>query len=185
MTIAFSPASDMSALDLDVGDPERAERIAARADEIEKERNKRTTGRRPDTSKGKSTSTSRATAARSAAAKAETELLSRLERTFDRIVSALQDRDDVELATVIEEDKEAMSRGLVSVTRTVSWLRSPLIMSLNLVEPVLAFGRVTRILFLRFVERRQRILTEQQMQQQAQNQAAAQPEVATPWYDNN
>lgn len=122
-------------------------------------------------------------AARSRAAVAtdrvEAELVSRLDRTFDRIAKALEARDDTELAAVIRDDKEAMGQGLVSLTRSVKFLRSPLLMVLNLVEPVLAFGRVGRILYGRFADRQQRIATERQ-QQQEQPQPGVESFVASP-----
>lgn len=118
------------------------------------------------------TATAKKPAARSRAAasqdRLETELASRLDRTFDRIAKTLEARDDIELADVIREDKDAMSQGLVSLTRSVKFLRSPLIMALNLVEPALAFGRITRVLYGRWADRQRRIATERQQQQQSE-----------------
>lgn len=110
-----------------------------------------------------------ATRSRSSAAvqdRVESELVSRLDRTFDRIAKALDARDDTELADVIREDKEAMGQGLASLTRSVKFLRSPLLVVLNLVEPMLAFGRVGRIMYVRFAERQQRIVAERQSPEQ-------------------
>lgn len=92
----------------------------------------------------------------------EAELMNRLDRTFDRIAKTLDARDDEELAEVVREDKEAMSQGLVSLTHSVTFLRGPLLMTLNLVEPTLAFGRIVRTLYVRWSLRQQRIATERQ-----------------------
>lgn len=94
----------------------------------------------------------------------QAELRSRLDRVFDRIALSLESREDYELATVIREDTQAMTQGINSLTRGVTVLRGPIIMALNLIEPVLAFGRVGRILLGRFAER------------QRQRQAAAETE---------
>lgn len=121
---------------------------------------------------------SRKPASRSSKATQEregTELLSRLDRTFDRIALALEARGDAELADTIREDKTAMSQGLVSLTRSVKALRSPFLMLLNLVEPVLAFGRVGRILYVRLAERRARAIDERQMAATGMESSAVSP----------
>ena len=100
----------------------------------------------------------------------ETELLSRIERICDRIAEVLDARGDDELAYAIREDKTAMGQGLVSLTGNVKFLRGPLLMMLNLVEPGLAFGRVLRILYFRFADRQARIHAERE-----QAAAEAQP----------
>ncbi len=167
----------MSALDLEQGDEERAEEI---------ERKQSSTPRRvtrPSSSSGtrkKSTST-RPTAAQ----KLDTEIASRLERTFDRIIEALEERDDTELATAMREDKAAMSRGMVSLTRNVTPLRGPLLMLLNLIEPLLAFGRVGKILVTRFAARRARVMAEREAAMTPQGPVPVpEPETAQPWYEH-
>lgn len=107
--------------------------------------------------------------------KVEAELMSRLGRTFDRIAKALDARGDDELAHAIREDSDAMSQGLVSLTSNVKLLRSPLLMSLNLIEPVLAFGRVFRILFGRWNARQARLAMEREVAQQEAASSVAQP----------
>jgi hypothetical protein len=84
----------------------------------------------------------------------ETEIRSRLDRLFDRIVKAREAVEDEELAEVIREDADAMANGFISVTHNVPFLRLPLIMLLNILEPVLAFYRVARILVIRWFARR-------------------------------
>lgn len=91
---------------------------------------------------------------------------SQLDELFDRIVKARRAREDEELAEVVEEDAEAMTQGFMSLTNNVPFLRQPLIMLLNILLPVLAFNRVARILFIRFLERRAK-------RQEAQAQAQA------------
>lgn len=86
----------------------------------------------------------------------EGELRNRLELTLERIAEWLEGRGDLELAGVIREDSKAMIGGLVSLTRPLGWLRPPLIAVLSVVEPVLAFGRVLRILGGRLADRRAR-----------------------------
>jgi hypothetical protein len=145
-------------LDLERGEPAIAEKITA-SQKGGSERSRATRS-----------STAKRAPSKSAAQRVEDEIRSRLLRTFDRISDALASRGDTELSDVITEDKEAMTQGLVSLTRAVSWLRMPLLMLLNLVEPVLAFGRVARILFGRWVDRRAR---QQQEWEAAQQEQAA------------
>lgn len=148
----------MSTLDLDKGDPMAAEASPAERRRMARERSTGRSGPSSDSGEKKKAPTASATS------KIEAELSSRLERVFDRIVKALVMRDDEELAQVVREDSEAMSQGLISLTRSVKFLRSPLLMILNLVEPVLAFGRVGRILIGRWIERRNRKFQEQEEQ---------------------
>lgn len=154
-------------LDLDEGDEELAnasprERRAAarRAAAIERNTRKEGNSRTSSTKRAKDR----------AGERVEAELTSRLSRTFDRIAKALEAREDYELASAIREDSEAMSQGLVSLTTNVKLLRSPLLMSLNLIEPVLAFGRVFRILFGRWNARQTRIAMERE---EAQREASS------------
>lgn len=145
-------------LDLDEGDPERAEMSPA---------DRRRAARQAADENKSSGSTRGTTRSKSASArdKVEAELTLRLDRAFDRIAKAVETRGDDELAAVIREDSEAMGQGLVSLTRSVKLLRGPLLFMLNLIEPVLAFGRIGRILFIRFRERQYRIQQERAAQQ--------------------
>lgn len=151
----------MDELDLERGDAERAERIAALQEEGKTTRRIRRPSK-PAAAKPTAASKARATTAQ----RIEDELLSRLDRTFDRIAEWRLSRGDEELATVISEDKGQMSHGLVSLTRLAPVVRTPLLMILNLLEPALAFGRVGRILAGRWVMRREQIAAERLAAQQ-------------------
>jgi len=59
-------------------------------------------------------------------------------------------------AGVIREETKAMSGGLALITQHFDVLRDPLLRLLGFVEPVVAFGRVGRIIARRIVERRAR-----------------------------
>ena len=87
--------------------------------------------------------------------KLDNELNARLIDAFNHIQEWREARDDQELAVAIAEDKEKMSRGLVSLTHVFSPVRKPLVIFLGFIEPVLAFGRVGRILAGRFFGWRQ------------------------------
>lgn len=140
-------------LDLEHGDEELADATPAE---------RRRAARKRAADSGGGTSTPRPSRSKAAQERVETELVSRLHRTFDRIALALDSRGDEELAVVIREDAAAMTHGLVSLTRNLKVLRSPLLMALNLIEPVLAFGRVGRIMYGRFVARQARVAQERQ-----------------------
>lgn len=138
-------------LDLDRGDPARAEERRAR-------RAARTSSKTSASASGESKTNSD---------KLDRELHSRLVGSLEQIQEWRQARDDNELAAAIEQDKDKMAKGLVSLTHAVVPLRKPLLVFLGFVEPVLAFGRVGRILTFRWVERRQR-MAEERMAQEAQ-----------------
>jgi hypothetical protein len=87
--------------------------------------------------------------------KVATEISSRLDRLFDRIAQWRESREDEELASAVREDTEMMVSGVVSLTGSFPFLRTPLIMLLSILEPLLAFGRVVRILVGRWMARRQ------------------------------
>jgi hypothetical protein len=166
-------------LDLEQGDAKLADDIDKKIEAQVKSQRKSSSSR--STSSKKASSSTRSTAAQ----RTDTEIVSRLDRTFDRIIVALQERDDDELASAISEDKDAMSRGIVSLTRNVKPLRNPLLMVLNLVEPLLAFGRVGKILLTRWAARRARVMAEREAEAARAPSVPLQPEQAQPWYDNN
>lgn len=140
-------------LDLEEGDEELANATPA----------ERRRAARKAATEGKETATKTPSRARAAVSdRAEAELVSRVSRTLDRIVKVLEAREDDELANIITEDRDAMSQGLVSLTKSIKILRSPFLIALNLVEPTLAFGRVGRVLYVRFMERQQRRAWERQ-----------------------
>lgn len=154
-------------LDLEEGDETLAD-----ASPAERRRAARQAAAKAKHAEGKSPRRAKPTASES---RIESELLSRLDRVFDRIALTLEARGDDELAGVIREDKGAMSQGLASLTHAVKFLRGPLLMSLNLVEPALAFGRVTRVLYSRWIERQTRIAEERAEREREQS-----PVVGTP-----
>jgi len=94
-------------------------------------------------------------------------LRGRLQAVFERLAEWLEGRGDEELAQAIREDAGAMTGGLVAATRPLAWLRQPLLLLLALAEPVLAFGRVGRILLTRWQARRERIAFDQALAEQA------------------
>lgn len=111
----------------------------------------------------------------------ENELKTRLEAAFIKIADALQNRGDDELGEAIREERKAMTGGFVSLTAHIPIFRTPLLIILNLVELVLAFGRVGGILLNRYIARRQRKMEEQQ-QAQAEYQAGQEnPAYVTPF----
>jgi hypothetical protein len=119
----------------------------------------------------------------------EGELRGRLSDVFERLAEWLEGRGDAELAGIIREDSKAMVGGLVSLTRPAAWLRPPMLAALSVVEPVLAFGRVLRVLGGRWAERRARIALERQEAELAAAYAAEaeagsgeqEQEPAQPW----
>jgi hypothetical protein len=159
-------------LDLEEGDAERAEMTPAERRRIAREEADKGKERSQSARANKSTTSARAANARD---KVEAELTLRLSQVFDRIVKILEARGDEELAEVIREDSSAMGQGLVSLTRNVKVLRGPLLFLLNLIEPVMAFGRVGRILFYRLRIRREQMIQDRaefEAQQQQEREAA-------------
>ena len=78
----------------------------------------------------------------------------RLFAIFERLAERLEGRGDAELAQVIRQDARAMVGGLDSAAKRVPGLASPILWALGILEPLLAFGRVMRILLDRFSQRR-------------------------------
>jgi len=126
----------MAELDLEKGDPERAE---------ESTRRRRRTSTTSEDKEKESTEK-----------QLDRELHVRLIDAFDHIQEWRETRDDTELAVAIAQDKEKMSKGLVSLTHYVNPLRKPLVIFLAFVEPILAFGRIGAILGGRIIGWRQR-----------------------------
>src|SRR6266498_1035932 len=86
----------------------------------------------------------------------EKDLKERLTTVFTRIADAADARGDMELAEVVRDDTEIMATGLVSLTRPFMLLRTPLLLLLAVVEPVMAFGRIGRLTLERVLIRRER-----------------------------
>lgn len=111
--------------------------------------------REDDAGKSKSaSSSSRPTAAQKRKAATDTDLKSRLHTVFDRIADAAEARGDDELASTIRTDRDVMATGLVSFTRPFMALRTPLLLVLAVVEPLMAFSRIGRLMFGRVLDRR-------------------------------
>lgn len=85
---------------------------------------------------------------------ADRDLKSRLAACFTRIADAAENRGDMELAEIIREDTDVMAGGLVSLTRPIRALRTPIVLVLGIVEPVMAFSRVTRVMVGRLLDHR-------------------------------
>jgi hypothetical protein len=84
----------------------------------------------------------------------------RLQRLFERVGEALENRGDEELGGAVRAEARAMSSGLVSATRRTQRLRSLLLTLLDVVEPALAFGRVLAIVLRRLASRRARMMVQ-------------------------
>lgn len=132
-------------LDLEKGDPDRAEEISAR----ERRRRARRDGGSATSSKGgnsQRTSTS--------------DFRGQLGRVLEKLVEQREAVGDDELATALRDNKDPMVQGFASVTSSVPFLQTPFLLVLNLLEIVLAFGAVGRILVGRAIERRNRRMQE-------------------------
>lgn len=157
----------MTELDLEKGDEAAANRITAMKE-------KAATGgeKKPLSAQGgrrKSGGTARERVA-------SNEIHSRVSRVLGKIADMMEVKEDEELATAIRENTDEMTQGFVSLTKNVTWLRNPLIMVLNLVEPTIAFWRVGTIVAGRWYERRQQVLWERQQQAGAVNNEQPTPQ---------
>jgi len=92
----------------------------------------------------------------------ERDMRGRLERVQARLVEVFEGRGDQELADVIREDGMAMIGGMIAACRPAAWLRAPVVTVMTVVEPLLAFGRVLRLLAGRWQERRIRLAEERE-----------------------
>ncbi len=111
----------------------------------------------------------------------------RLTTIFERLADSLEGRGDAELAAVIREDSRAMVGGLVSVTRRVPAAAGVIVGGLAVLEPLIAFGRVLRLLLRRAGERREAAAAAWE-EPQDDEPAAPEPEpaedepaIAEPW----
>lgn len=82
----------------------------------------------------------------------------RLFTIFERLADSLEGRGDEELAGMIREDAKAMVGGLVSVTKRAPALAGPILSALAVLEPLIAFGRIFRLLVGRLADRRREAL---------------------------
>lgn len=107
------------------------------------------------------------------------ELRERLGKVLERAAEWREARGDHELAAVLREDKQAIIGGLVSLTGPFLWLYGPLIAGLQVLEPVMAFGRVLRIMGVRMADRRARRQAERELE--LEPDPAPEPPPAEPW----
>lgn len=82
----------------------------------------------------------------------------RLFAIFDTLADSLEGRGDLELAGIIREDSRAMVGGLESLIRKVPAMAAPILGGLAVLEPLIAFGRIFRLLARRVRERREEAL---------------------------
>jgi hypothetical protein len=134
----------VSTIDLESGEPDPDESPAARR---RRERRDRT---------GDTGSSSRSRGGASSSKSDDSSLVTRLDTAFFKLADQMLARGDDELAEALREERRPMSQGLVSLTATLTVLRLPLVILMSLIEPVLAFWRVGRILFMRFLGWRER-----------------------------
>lgn len=147
-------------IDLTLGEPDPDESPAARRRRERRER---------DSSSGSSSRTRSSTGGSSKSD--DSSLVTRLDTAFVKLADQMLARGDDELAEALREERHAMSQGLVSLTATLTVLRFPLIVFMSLIEPVLAFWRVGRILIMRFFGwRERRIIAAQEAQAEWERQ---------------
>ena len=96
------------------------------------------------------------TRARSRSTSGDKKFRERLIEVIGRIAESLDERGDAELAEILREDGPVMATGLTSLTGLLAPLRVPLLVTLAVIEPVLAFGRLFRVLAYRFADNRNR-----------------------------
>lgn len=102
------------------------------------------------------------TGGRPSKSRLEAEIESRLDRVFDQLAEQREARGDEELATALREDKRPISSALVSLTRPIGQARQLVLLVLAVIEPLLAFGRIGRILAGRVRGRQERRAEERQ-----------------------
>lgn len=113
-------------LDLEAGDPSEAERILNEGQVASRSR------RQSRAKSGKSTPRKAATEAE------DNSLRGDAREMFDDFAKAVERRDP-ELAEILQRRGEAMAQGLVSLSRKVKFLRSPLVLFIAFFQPTLAF----------------------------------------------
>jgi hypothetical protein len=114
----------------------------------------------------------------------------RLFAIFNRLADSREGRGDVELAAMIREDSRAMVEGLLSVTRRAPGLAPAIMGALAVLEPLIAFGRIAKLLGGRFAERRARAYEDVFEPEPDTPEPVApeppsepEPETAQPWLD--
>jgi hypothetical protein len=107
----------------------------------------------------------------------ERDLRTRMERTLDRLIEWRQGRGDDDLVKVLKEDGPAMIGGVIAALRPVRQLEKPVVLMLTIAEPLLAFGRLFKVLGSRVAARRA-VRAEEWEQEQAAAAEAAEAEEA-------
>lgn len=105
----------------------------------------------------------------------DSELRHQLNRAFQGLIRGREAKGDEELADALKEEGDAMTESFVTLTDNVKPLRMPLVIILNLVITLLAFGRVGGILLTRLTSWRVR---RQEAAQQAEAEYNAAVEAA-------
>ena len=106
--------------------------------------------------------------------KVEVEIESRLERILSRLAELREGRGDDELAGALREDTQAIAGSIVSVTKPFGAPARRLVLTgLAVAEPLLAFGRIGRILAGRLAARRERLQREREAAAAEYDPAAA------------
>lgn len=141
----------MSELDLEHGDRAAADKLQSEGKEARTRR--RSTSSTSSKSKPKSAPTNDAE---------EKSLTVRLSSAFSDLADQAEAHQDLELADVLNRRKDAMSQGLMSLTRTVRFLRPPLLLFLIFLEPTLAFWELGGLATRRYIARAQRKQWERQ-----------------------
>jgi hypothetical protein len=140
-----------SELDLETGDESEAQRILEAGQEARANR---------ASARGKKSSGTKRTAA---SATEENALTARLNQSWQDLADMFQNREDPELADVLRRRGDAMTQGLMSLTRTLIPLRKPLVFAVAFLEPVLGFWELGSLLAGRYVRRRAEKIAAQQM----------------------
>lgn len=96
----------------------------------------------------------------------EREVRDQLTRAFEGIAKNRDARGDGELADAVREEGDAMTEGFVALTSAFTPLRLALVIALNLLITLLAFGRVGSILWYRWTARRAAAQQEEQYVEQ-------------------
>lgn len=136
-------------LDLELGDANRAERILAAGKESG-----------PRGKRARSTSSAKRTTGTKASSEAEERSLkSDLLEMFSDFSE--QFTADPELKDILERRKEAMSQGLVALTRKIPFVRSPLKLIVALFQPTVAFWELGGYGVRRYLGWRNRIALQQ------------------------
>lgn len=100
----------------------------------------------------------------------------RLGTIFERLAQSVEGRGDEELAEMIREDREAMVGGLVNLTSKAPGLAPGVMAVLAVLEPLIAFGRIFRLLLRRTGDRRAERLAAWEAEQSGRPVPAPMPE---------